>query len=126
MTTLPDSPKQPRLRPISKAVKNAIKYMASHRVNIKTAAEKHGICRETLSKNLARPHVQEYRDEVVRRTLGNAALIAAGQLKHLSTEARSEYVQLNASSEVLNRAGFSDQPKDTGPTTAIQINIDLG
>lgn len=126
MTDLPVNTPKERPKRISKAVKDAIKYMASHRTNITDTAQVVGICRETLSRNLSLPHVQDYRDDVIREVLGNAALTAAGQLEHLSTSARSEYVQLNASAEVLNRAGFGEQVQQTGPTTAIQINIDLG
>jgi len=126
VTDLPAKTPKQKPKRISKAVKDSIRYMALHRTNITDTAQRFGITRETLSRNLSLPHVQDYRDEVVREVLGNAALTAVGQLGHLSTQARSEYVQLNASAEVLNRAGFSDQPQQQGPTTAIQINIDLG
>ena len=62
--------------------------------------------RVTASKALRLPHVQQYMIERVGEALGLNATVAAAKLLHLAKGAKSEYVQLEASKDILDRAGF--------------------
>jgi len=62
--------------------------------------------RVTASKTLRLPHVQAYMMQRVAETLGMNATIAAARLVRLAQGAKSEYVQLEASKDILDRAGF--------------------
>lgn len=62
--------------------------------------------RVTASKALRLPHVQSYMMQRVAETLGLNATIAAARLVRLAQGAKSEYVQLEASKDILDRAGF--------------------
>ena len=83
--------------------------------------------RVTASKTLRLPHVQAYMMQVVAETLGISAARAASKMVQLATDARSEYVQLEASKDILDRTGF--KPPDRKQIVAdgdISIRIDLG
>ena len=62
--------------------------------------------RVTASKALRLPHVQAYMMQSIAESMGVSATIAAAKLVQLSRGAKSEYVQLEASKDILDRAGF--------------------
>jgi len=62
--------------------------------------------RVTASKTLRLPHVQEYMMRCVGEALGLNATVAAAKLVQLARGAKSEYVQLEASKDILDRSGF--------------------
>ncbi len=62
--------------------------------------------RVTASKTLRLPHVQQYMMQRIGETMGVSATVAAAKLVHLAQGAKSEYVQLEASKDILDRAGF--------------------
>jgi len=62
--------------------------------------------RVTASKALRLPHVQAYMMNRITDTLGLNATIATSKLLQLARGAKSEYVQLEASKDILDRAGF--------------------
>lgn len=79
--------------------------------SIKDAAHEAGYAsgdsgRVTASKTLRLPHVQAYMMQRVAETLGLNATTAAARLVRLAQGAKSEYVQLEASKDILDRAGF--------------------
>jgi len=79
--------------------------------SIKDAAHEAGYAsgdsgRVTASKALRLPHVQSYMMQRVAETLGLNATTAAARLVRLAQGAKSEYVQLEASKDILDRAGF--------------------
>jgi len=79
--------------------------------SIKEAAHEAGYAagesgRVTASKTLRLPHVQSYMMQRVAETLGLNATTAAARLVRLAQGAKSEYVQLEASKDILDRAGF--------------------
>ena len=83
--------------------------------------------RVTASKALKQPHVQQYMMQCVTEQLGMNATIAASKVMKLATGARSEYVQLEASKDILDRAGF--KPIDRSQVQIagdIRVSIDLG
>ena len=58
--------------------------------------------RVTASKALKLPHVQEYMMKCVAESIGVNATIASSKLVKLATGAKSEYVQLEASKDILD------------------------
>ena len=82
--------------------------------------------RVTASKALRLPHVQAYMMQRIAETMGVNATIAASKLVQLSQGAKSEYVQLEASKDILDRAGFKAPDKHMHlHTGGIKINIQL-
>lgn len=83
--------------------------------------------RVTASKTIRLPHVQQYMMQRITETLGLNATIAAAQVMKLARGAKSEYVQLEASKDILDRAGF--KPIDRSQVQVagdIKVSIDLG
>ena len=83
--------------------------------------------RVTASKALKLPHVQEYMMRQIQETIGINATKAVQQVAKLATGAKSEYVQLEASKDILDRAGY--KPIDRAQVQVagdIRVNIDLG
>ena len=82
--------------------------------------------RVTASKALRQPHVQEYMMQQVRDTMSLGATKALGRVIQLSDNAKSEYVQLEASKDILDRAGFKAPDKHMHLHAGdIKVNIDL-
>jgi phage terminase small subunit len=59
--------------------------------------------RVSASRTLRLPKVQKYMMECVSRTIGLGAVTASNKLVELSNNAKSEYVQLEASKDILDR-----------------------
>lgn len=83
--------------------------------------------RVSAQKALALPHVQAYMIQRVRDELGTKATLAVHQVAKLSMSAKSEYVQLEASRDILDRAGLKAPDKHMHLVAGdIKVNIDLG
>ena len=67
--------------------------------------------RVSASKALKTAKVQAYMQSAISQTLGLGATYASHKLMSLSSGARSEYVQLEASRDILDRAGFKAPDK---------------
>ena len=82
--------------------------------------------RVTASKALRQPHVQEYMMQQVGQHLALSSISSVKRLRHLVDHARSEYVQLEASKDILDRVGFK-QPDKVKHTLDgdISVKIDL-
>jgi phage terminase small subunit len=102
--------------------------------SIKDAAEKAGYStngskeagRISASRTLRLPKVQTYMQSRIAQTLGLGAVSASRKLIDLSSGARSEYVQLEASRDILDRVGMRAPDKVAHNVTGdIKINIDL-
>jgi len=102
--------------------------------SIKDAAEKAGYStkgskeagRVSASRTLRLPKVQQYMQSRIAQTLGLGAVSASKRLIELSTSARSEYVQLEASRDILDRVGLRAPDKVAHNIQGdIKINIDL-
>ena len=99
--------------------------------SIKKAAELAGYSkgesgRVSASKALKLPHVQQYMMQRMNEEFGLSATIAAGRLRSLVSDAKSEYVQLEAAKDLLDRAGY--KPIDRSQVQVagdIQVSIDL-
>lgn len=78
-------------------------------------------------KCLALPHVQQYMQRKMNETFGLSATSALATVARLSRNAKSEYVQLEASKDLLDRAGY--KPIDRSQVQVagdIRVTIDLG
>ena len=83
--------------------------------------------RVTATKTLKLPHVQSYLMQRMNEEFGISATLAAGTVKRLAAGAKSEYVQLEAAKDLLDRAGY--KPIDRSQVQVagdIRVTIDLG
>lgn len=82
--------------------------------------------RVSASRTLRLPKVQSYMQRSIANTLGLGAVSASKRLIELSSGARSEYVQLEASRDILDRVGLRAPDKVAHNIQGdIKINIDL-
>ena len=82
--------------------------------------------RVSASKALKLPHVQQYMMTRVGESIGLNATIAASKVLQLAQGARSEYVQLEASKDILDRAGYKAADKHMHLHAGdISVSIDL-
>ena len=82
--------------------------------------------RVSASRTLRLPKVQTYMQQVVAQSLGLGAVSASRKMIELSSGARSEYVQLEASRDILDRVGLRAPDKVSHNIQGdIKINIDL-
>ena len=102
--------------------------------SIVKAAEKAGYstkvsresARVSASRTLRLPKVQRYMMECVSRTIGLGAVTASNKLVQLSNNAKSEYVQLEASKDILDRVGLRTPDKVNHQVVGdIKVSIDL-
>tara|TARA_B100002019_G_scaffold109073_1_gene93728 strand:- start:654 stop:1034 length:381 start_codon:yes stop_codon:yes gene_type:complete len=92
----------------------------------KLAGYKGNSARVSASKMLRKPEVQEYYLQEVRRKITMGSSKAINKLITLSAGAKSEYVQLEASKDILDRSGFKAPEKHQHLVAGeLQINIDL-
>lgn len=100
--------------------------------SIKEAAQTAGYAkgeagRVSASKALKTQHVQAYMMQRVTETLGMNATFAAAKVLQLAQGAKSEYVQLEASKDILDRAGFKAVDRTMHLHAGeISVSIDLG
>jgi len=76
---------------------------------------------------LKTPHVQQYMMQRMNEEFGISATVAVGTVRRLAQSAKSEYVQLEASKDLLDRAGY--KPIDRSQVQVagdIKVSIDLG
>ena len=82
--------------------------------------------RVSASKALKNPNVQAYLMLQVSESIGLNATKASHRLLQLSQDAKSEYVQLEASKDILDRAGFKAPDKHQHLVAGdIKVNISL-
>ena len=99
--------------------------------SIKEASAKSGYAegesgRVPASKTFRLPHVKYYMQQVVRQSIGINATIASKRVLDLAQSAKSEYVQLEASKDILDRAGYKPVEKSMSLVQGnISVSIDL-
>ena len=109
-----------------------VEHLVTNGGTIKDAAAVAGYAegetgRVSASKTLALPHVQTYMMERMRQELGVKATLAAHQVARLAVNAKSEYVQLEASKDIMDRAGLKAPEKHMHLHAGdIKVEIDLG
>ena len=82
--------------------------------------------RVSASRTLRLPKVQKYMMECVSRTIGLGAVTASNKLVQLSNNAKSEYVQLEASKDILDRVGLRTPDRVNHQVVGdIKVSIDL-
>jgi len=92
----------------------------------KLAGYKGNSARVSASRMLRKPEVQAYMMQEINRSLGLNSAKASAKLVALSQGAKSEYVQLEASRDILDRAGFKAPEKHQHLVGGdFKINIDL-
>jgi len=80
----------------------------------------------SASKMLHKPEVQEYYRSQIQHRLNISTGKAVNTLARLTTDAKSEYVQLEASKDILDRGGFKAPDKHMHLLSGdFKVNIDL-
>ena len=111
--------------------KDLVDTIVASGCSVKEASAKAGYSdgesgRVTASKTLRLPHIQEYMQQRVRESIGLNATVASKRILDLSTNAKSEYVQLEASKDILDRAGYKPIEKSMSLVQGnISVSIDL-
>ena len=111
--------------------KDLVDTIVASGCSVKEASAKAGYSdgesgRVTASKTVRLPHVQEYMQQRVRESIGLNATVASKRILDLSTNAKSEYVQLEASKDILDRAGYKPIEKSMSLVQGnINVSIDL-
>ena len=83
--------------------------------------------RVTACRTMKLPHVQQYMMQRMNEEFGLAATLAAGTVRRLAVGAKSEYVQLEASKDLLDRAGYKPIDRSLVQVAGdIRVSIDLG
>jgi phage terminase small subunit len=77
------------------------------------------------SRTLRLSHVQAYIKAIVSEGIQTHSLGALAQVARLSTNAKSEYVRLQAGQDILDRAGHKPEERSPIQVGALVMNIDL-
>ena len=89
-------------------------------------AEALGISQQRVSQILSYPHVEHQLNEQMQSKLRHGSVRAMNSMIRLSSEAKSEYVQYQASSDLLDRAGYKPPDRSIHRVEGdISISIDL-
>ncbi len=73
------------------------------------------------------PHVRDYIRSLINEHLQDSSILAVHTIRDLMTDARPDYVKLEAAKDVLDRAGFKPIDKHTHLHAGeVTITIDLG
>jgi hypothetical protein len=117
-------------KPIPDKAKKLVKLLIDTGCTITHAAKQIGYkgnsARVTASTLLHRPDVQEYYLQQVRNKIGYSSHKALNNVLQLSDNASSEYVKLEASKDLLDRAGFKPVDKNQHIVSGdFSIHIDL-
>ena len=116
---------------ITEKQKKLVDTLVAKGCSIKQASDEAGYAkgesgRVTASKALRTPHVQQYMMQQIADSIGINATIASNKLLRLASGAKSEYVQLEASKDILDRAGFKAPDKVMHSHVGnINVKIDL-
>lgn len=118
----PEAPEFPDVNP---KILQAIDLLVTGEVQtITAAAQQVGLSKGGLATALKRENVRKALDKALRDQIGISAVGAIRTITRLSEGAHSEYVQLEASRDLLDRAGVGTEHKPAAGQ--VQINIDLG
>lgn len=91
---------------IPRKIKHAIRLLTTGEcTTVKAAAERVGLTREWLSRNLTRDHVRVFADRTTRETIAAGMMRAGARLVEL-VDAGSEHVSLDATKHMLGISGI--------------------
>jgi len=108
---------------ITQAQADLVHHMLHDGCNPTEASKKLGRNKAWAYKTIKKQHVIEYRQQLAMQTLGWDATQAMATMRELLT-AKSSYIRLEASRDLMDRAGLRlDTPKT--PTSAVQINFNV-
>ena len=116
---------------ITEKQKKLVDTLVAKGCSIKQASEEAGYAkgesgRVTASKALKTPHVQQYMMQTISDSMSLNATKALNKIVALSSNAKSEYVSLEASKDILDRAGFKAPDKVMHSHVGnINVKIDL-
>ena len=116
---------------ITEKQKKLVDTLVAKGCSIKQASEDAGYAkgesgRVTASKALKTPHVQQYMMQTISDSMSLNATKALNKIVQLSNNAKSEYVSLEASKDILDRAGFKAPDKVMHSHVGnIDVKIDL-
>lgn len=102
-----------------------VDYLVSTNSKVAEASIALDMDRSNIYRELRKPHVKRYMYEQLIDTLTLGSVRAANQLTKL-IDHKSGYISLEASKEVLNRAGITTvQRKEVSVTGGVNVHIDL-
>ena len=116
---------------ITKKQKLLIDTIVATGCSVKKASEIAGYAkgesgRVTACMTLRLHHIKEYMQQSVTESIGLNATKASNKMLELSSNAKSEYVQLEASKDILDRAGYKPVEKSMSLIQGnINVSIDL-
>ena len=116
---------------ITEKQKKLVDTLVAKGCSIKQASEEAGYAKGesgkvTASKALKTPHVQQYMMQTISDSMSLNATKALNKIVSLSSNAKSEYVSLEASKDILDRAGFKAPDKVMHSHVGnIDVKIDL-
>ena len=116
---------------ITEKQKKLVDTLVAKGCSIKQASDEAGYAkgesgRVTASKALRTPHVQQYMMQAIADNMSINATKAVNKIVQLSSNAKSEYVSLEASKDLLDRAGFKAPDKVMHSHVGnVNVKIDL-
>ena len=116
---------------ITEKQKKLVDRLVAKGCSIKQASDEAGYAkgesgRVTASKALRTPHVQQYMMQAIADNMSINATKALNKIVQLSSNAKSEYVSLEASKDLLDRAGFKAPDKVMHSHVGnVNVKIDL-
>ena len=116
---------------ITEKQKKLVDTLVAKGCSIKQASDEAGYAkgesgRVTDSKALRTPHVQQYMMQAIADNMSINATKALNKIVQLSSNAKSEYVSLEASKDLLDRAGFKAPDKVMHSHVGnVNVKIDL-
>ena len=116
---------------ITEKQKKLVDTLVAKGCSIKQASDEAGYAkgesgRVTASKALRTPHVQQYMMQAIADNMSINATKALNKIVQLSSNAKSEYVSLEASKDLLDRAGFKAPDKVMHSHVGnVNVKIDL-
>ncbi len=118
----------PVIRPLTTKQRALVDHILEHGGTAKDAGFAIGYKdHSSIYKALALPHVQQYMLQRTAEFIGTGAVSAASRMMKLVNNAKSEYVQLEASKDILDRAGFKPPDKSQVHVSSdVRVHIDLG
>jgi hypothetical protein len=123
MTRLLPHGQSEKRKPVSRKVRAAVDAMVSGNAKtITAAAEAAGVSREHLSRELSKPHIAQFLQDKVSRSLALSSA-RAGAVKTELLDCENAMVRDRASSFVLGLVGIKPE---TAPSANISIEIRAG
>jgi hypothetical protein len=121
--TIPSDDKPAKTPRISNRIRQAIDLLVSGECKTqKAAAERVGIHRDYLCRELKKDHIRVFVDRRVRETIANGTMRASARLLEL-IDAGSEHVSLDAVKHLLAIEGVKPA---IAPTTQVNISVKAG